>query len=223
MISTDDLLIELGAHLGVTIASNSEELSTAEALLLLNRSHWEIIDKFPFREKEATLKVNTVAGVRSYIVPSPFEAIRQISVFDPNSEVYTPLERQTIYTHETDRAEINDTDKQDIPTHYLRETNKIRLNPVPDGIYTLSIKYWITLDDLATSSDLTLPPSWHEIVLLGAVWRGLLRMRDHTGSVNFKNQQLALINSSVPTEAKEEFDSHRAGLDVLGHDDYNWR
>jgi hypothetical protein len=31
-------------------------------------------------------------------------------------------------------------------------------------------------------------------------------------------QQIALINSSTPVEAKEETDSHLAGLEVLGRD-----
>ena len=223
MISTVDLLNELGDHLGITIADNSDELSTIEALLLLNRSHWEVIDKFPFREKETTLSVSTVAGVRSYNVPTPFEALRQISILNPDTGLYDILDRKTTFDYENQRAEVTDTDKRGYPVAYLRESNKIRLSPVPDIVYTLVVRYWITLDDLALSGNLVLPPSWHEIVLLGAVWRGLLRQRDYVGVTNFKQQQLALINSTPPVEAKEEFDSHRAGLNVIGHDDYNWR
>lgn len=214
-MTTDSLISELREHSGLS----EDELSPPDALLILNRSYWEVLDKFPFREKEQTANFSTVAGTRNYTVPSPFEALRQLSIQNPSNNEFTPLDRADIYTHEMTRD--SDTDARGFPTRYLREKNAIRLYPVPDDVYSISIKYLTVLDDLDNITNVrnpNLPQSWHEIILYGGLWRLYLRLRDFSASNQYKIQQLALINSAVPVEAKEEFDSHTAHLEVLGRD-----
>ena len=213
-ITTDSLIDDLRNHSGLS----TDELSDPDALLLLNRSYWEVLDKFPFREKEQTASFSTVAGTRNYTVPSPFEALRQLSIKN-SSNTYVPLDRSTIHDHEMTRD--TDTDDRGFPNKYVREKNSIRLYPVPDDAYSVTIKYWTVLDDLDNADpdvNLSIPKSWHEIVLFGAMWRLYLMLRDFSASNQYKIQQIALINSAVPVEAKEEFDSHTAHLEVLGRD-----
>ena len=213
-IDTIALESELRVHLGDL---GSSELTPNDALLLLNRSYWELLDKFPFREKEETATFETVIGQRNYAVPSPFEALQMLSILDLTSGGYAPLERAGNWEYESIRETTDDNRGK--PTKYYREEAKIRLHPIPDDIYTLTIKYWTTLADLNLSgSNLLIPRGWHEMVLYGGVWRGFLRLRDYEAAQTFKNHQIALINSSVPVEAKEERDSHAAGLEVLGRD-----
>lgn len=215
-ISTASLITDLRVHLGNL---DIGELDDDAALLLLNRSYWEVLDKFPFREKEVTATFTTTIGKRNYTVPSPFEALRQLSIKDPETNELIVLDRETIYTHEETRD--TDTEEYGMPQRYVREGRAIRLNPTPDKEYEFTIKYWTVLSDLDTSPtvvNLDIPQSWHEIILFGAVWRGFLQLRDFTASQQYKIQQTALINSAVPVEAKEEFDSHKAHLEVLGRD-----
>ncbi len=215
MISTQDLLTELRIHLGNL---SDDELSDDEGKLLLNRAYWELLDKFPFREKEVIATFVTVAGQRNYIAPSPFDALRSLSIQDPTSLKWTPLTKDGLYNFEVDK---NDSESaRAVPVKYLREGNKIRLDPIPDQEYTLTIKYWSTLDDLETNptSNPTIPRSWHEIILYGAVWRGFLRLRDYASSREYKIQAVALVDSLPPIESKEEEDSHTIGVEVLGRE-----
>ena len=212
-ISTSSLITELREHLGNLSVS---ELSDADALLHLNRSWWEILNKFPFREKELTATFSTVVGTRNYALPVPFDALRQLSIQDPDSGELTVLKRDTIFSHEEERDV--DSDSQGKPERYVREDSMFRLKPTPDQEYTIIIKYWTVLDDLDTDENPAIPQEWHEIILFGAVWRGFLRLRDFSASNQYKIQQVALINSTVPVEAKEEFDSHTTHVEVLGRD-----
>lgn len=213
---TDTLVSELREHTGLS----TDELSNADSILLLNRSYWEVLDKFPFREKEQTATFTTAQGQRNYTVPTLFEALRQLSITNPDNNELIPLKRSTIYVHEGERD--LDADAEGFPEKYVREKNLIRLLPVPDQTYTITIKYWTILDDLdnntGTTVDLTVPQIWHEIILFGGIWRSFLRLRDFSAANQYKMQQLALINSAVPVEAKEEFDSHTAHVEVLGRD-----
>lgn len=202
----------LRRHIGV----DEDDLDNEATDLLLNRSYWEIIDKFHFREKEVTATFAITAGTRLYNVPSPFEALRKLSVLDPGTGKHHVLDRMTVDVYEQNYDE--DTDARDFPTHYVREGCAVRLWPTPKEALTATIKYWTTLSDLAEGSNEVpeLPQNWHEIVLLGAVWRGFTEFGDYVRSRLAKAQQTELVNSSVPTEAKEEIDSHRAGIEVPG-------
>lgn len=213
---TTSLETELRAHLGDL---STTELTQVDALLLLNRSYWELLDKIHFREKEAETTVSTVAGQQDYAVPSPFEAVQLISIQDNNSKVWTNLERLADFAFEHEKEDGTAAAQihlRAFPVSYMRYRAQIRLRPIPDAIYTLKIKYWTTLDDLAVGTNLTLPPSWHEVVLYGAVHRGFMRLRDFEAAAEFKVMQDNLLSTSQPTVAKEERDSHVVGLQVMG-------
>ena len=212
-ISVDELRDELRIHLGVDI----NDLPDADADLLTNRAYWEIIDKFKFREKEVTQTWQTVIGTRLYAAPSPFEALRQLSIEDLNDQSHTPLKRFTTYEYERDY--VNRSDAQDKPIGYVRESNEIRLLPTPDNVYTITMKYWTVLADLSDSNNNPpIPQVWHEVILYGAIWRAYLRLGDLSRGNQFKSQQIALINTITPTEGKEEEDSHTAGVNVIGRE-----
>lgn len=211
-IDVPTLRDELRDHLG----QDEFDLPDDKADLLLNRSYWELIDKFAFREKEVTATFQTVAGTRNYDMPSPFEALRQLSVLDPVSQQHRVLKKMTVLEYENSYNESDDF--QDIPARYVREKCFARLYPTPDDTYTITLKYWTTLADLSDSNDPEIPQSWHEIILYGAIYRGFLRIGDLNRANQFKAHQNALINSSIPVEAKEEFDTHTAGLDVKWED-----
>lgn len=189
------------------------DLPDEKADLYLNRSYWEILDKFHFREKEVTVTFPTVDGTRLYNVPSPFEALRQLSVTDPDTNEHIPLKRMTTQDYESRYDE--DSDARAIPTHYVREGCAVRLWPTPDDAYELTMKYWTTLEDLSNSNATPpIPQSWHEIIMFGGVWRAFLGIRDFVSANATKAHQVSLINSSVPVEAKEEYDSRDARLEV---------
>jgi len=201
---------ELLDHLGLTTEFSNDDLD-----LLLNRSYWELMNKFPFRETEQSATFDTVAGEGFYATPALFEAIRKLSIkqLDATGDKWSTLDRMTAQTHEN---ELNiSEDARGTPTHYIREDGGYRLSPIPDTVYTMRVKYWITLADLdGTNLDTTLPPVWDELVLLGGVWRGWLKLKNYPDAREVKNHQVMLINFTVPVEAKEEEDSPYAGVEL---------
>lgn len=204
------LIDELREHLGV----DDTELDDEKATLLLNRSYWSMLDKFPFREKEVTAAFATVDGTNLYAVPSPFEALRSLAIKNNDDDSYAPLARMT--QKEYDGKFVDNTDEQGFPEKYYREKNCIKLWPTPDDEYTINIRYWTVLDDLDDLTDVPgVPQNWHEIILYGAIWRGFYRLGDVVRGERFKKLDVTLTNEAVPTESKEERDSPTAGVEVL--------
>ncbi len=209
MLDIQQLRDGLRKPLGVDI----DDLPDVDADLLLNTSYWELIDKFNFREKEVTATFPTEIGVIRYNMPEPFEALRQLSILNPDSRKHTTLERMTKYEYEN--FYVEGEDQYGYPEKYLREGCFARLWPTPDKVYTMTIKYWTTLADLANGQDPQIPQAWHEIIKYGAVWRGYIDLGDFARANQMKTHQISLIDSMAPVEAKEEFDTHTGGVEVI--------
>ena len=150
-------------------------------------------------------------------MPTLFESVRNITIQDPgtnSAEAWEPLERITLeeYTNKLDDA----SEVEAVPTRYFREDNGIRLSPIPDkATYVIKVKHRVTLADLGDANlTVVIPDVWHELILFGGIWRGLLRLKDYENSREIKNQQIALINSTVEVEGKEEIDSPLAGISI---------
>lgn len=210
------LRTELREHLGLgdenDVSDSERTLDNDACDLLLNRSYWNIQNKYPFREKEDTDEtVATVEGTESYDLPTDSEAVRKISVLDDDSGQYTPLTRLSRDKFETERN--TDSDNYGVPTGYLREGDHFLLQPIPDDAYTIRITRWLTLDEVASSGP-DIPIEWHEIILMGAVARGFMRLRDYAAMQGAFASQKILIAGIVPVEAKEEEDSSMAGVDL---------
>lgn len=215
-LSTNQLISELRVYTGV----DTNELSDTDALTILNISWWEVMDKFKFREKESCVVMqavtyptgSTVAGNRDYVLPGDLEATRILAILDPNTQDHNELERMSEKEYEQVYSE--DTSLYAMPTHYVRYSNFVRLYPTPDQDYTITLYYWTRLQDLAANSDLTIPQSWHEIILFGGVWRVYARIGDLQRKASFQFDQQRLIETSIPVEVKEQYDTSRAGVSV---------
>lgn len=209
-------IVQMRTKLRKPLGVDEDDLPDVDVDLLLNTSYWELLDKFPFREKEVTATFQTTIGTRSYDMPQPFEALRQLSILDPSTNEHTPLKRMTVFEYETKYVE--GVDNYAMPCKYTREGCFARLWPTPDDIYTITIKYWTTLADLADGSDPIIPQAWHEIIVFGGIWRGFIDIGDFARANQMKAHQVSLINSMSPVEAKEEIDTHTGGIEVLGRE-----
>lgn len=201
------------AKLRKATGQDSDDLSDTDATLQLNIAYWELIDKFPFREKEVRVTFSTVAGVRAYNCPTPFEALRHLALENPDDDSHVPLDQMAEDRYEKVYDESVDTQAQ--PTHYVREGCQMVLFPTPDRAYIVTMRYWTTLEDLSNSQNPNIPQSWHELIFLGALWREFLDIGDHQRMASTVKIQERLINTQVPVEAKEEVNNPRAGLEVI--------
>lgn len=216
-IDVDTLILELREHLG--LSDQASELDDSDALLILNRSWWEFQNKTALREKEKTVEFDISEASDFYEVPQPIEAIKTLTIVDPDTLEQTQLDRmsQAFYS---DNA--NDSvDLREKPRKYLREKDGFKLFPHPDKVYRLKMFRYITLDDLVSGGDIEVPQFWHDVILYGGVYRGFMRLNDLNRAEFFRNQQADIMNTSVPTEAEEEADSKLAGLQVVGYDKNN--
>lgn len=208
-VDIEDLRDELLKSLGKDI----EEMPPEECDVYLNRSYWDLLDKYPFREKENWMEIEFSSGHRLYNVPSPYEAIRNIFVINPNTKQRTPLERKTIRVYEEDYNE----DEVGEPIGYLREGSKIKLVPNPDTDYSGLIHYWAILSDLSDDNpNMPIPRVWRECVLFGAEWRAWHTAGNDARRAIAHKLQENLLNGIVPVESKEEDDSFKAGVSIYG-------
>lgn len=233
-LSITVLRTELRDHLGL----NEDELPAEDADSLLNRSWWEIMDKFDFREKESKTSFQTVAGQYIYPMPQGYDALQVLSIGGSNNnnllggQFYLNggsfLNPTT--SEDTDHVKLNRVDDKWFeseyddaveayakPEDYYRYGSGIVLSPTPDTVYNINVSYLTTLADLSITNAIPpIPQSWHEVILYGAVWRGFMRIGDYNRKQAAQQTQIGLINSMTPVAAKEEFDSSMAGLQFVG-------
>lgn len=193
------------------------DLPTTDIDLYLNRALWELDNKFPFREKEKTVTFNLIPGTRNYDVPQPFDAVKSIAIMDRYSSEYRTLSYMEPFEYENRYVEGEDFYGK--PVGYTRENCFARIWPTPDYAYKVSLKRLITLDDLSDTNQYPdIPIVWHEIIQFGGLWRAFIDLGDFARANQTKNHQISLINSTIPTQEKEEGRDKYAGVEVLRSD-----
>lgn len=207
-LSLAQLRTEVREHLGV----DSVELIDADVDLLLNRSWWKVADDFDFREKETSRSYNTVAGTSTIASATDTEGLQGVSIEDTNSKQHTSLSPMTIGVYETEYADISSTRAK--PTHYVRRGSNIILFPTPDAAYEITEYYLKTLADIASTGP-TIPQSWHEIIMYGAVYRGFARIGDYNRSRAARTMQVELMSTQETVDTTEKVDRPTAGLQMI--------
>jgi len=202
---------------------DTDSASKTGADTYLNRSFWELLDKFKFREKEITGTFPTVVGIKFYELPTTFESLQGAAIEDPDTLEHIPLDRITADVYEQKYKDV--IDDQGKPEAYFREGDGIRLWRTPDAVYEITLHFWTSLADFDPVVGVTtsrLPRNWDEILLFGATWRAFIGVNgDYVGAQAAKANQISLIDGTSMTEEKEQFDSHRAGVEVVGYDEMN--
>jgi len=213
MLSLITLRSELRLHTG----QDELDLPDPDADLLLNRTYWEIQEKFHLRQTEASTTFPTVASQREYDLPPSFESLRISAIRDNETFKDNLLDRMSIKQYEN--TYIADTESEGKPKKYYRSNDTIVFWPTPDQVYTVVLHYLQQLDDLTDANlDPQLPRSWQEMLLQGAVYRGFYRNNDYKKGDSAKAAYIQLIQSAIPVESKEEWDSSRARVLPLGRD-----
>jgi hypothetical protein len=206
-LSVNKLITELRETCGV----DSSDLPTTDAELLLNRSWWDLMNKIEFRETEMASTFQTVVGLMQYTMTVPFESLKSLSLLNPVTN-----EQQLINVMDTRLYDANfkpDVLSRGIPTMYFRENTAINLYPTPDKVYTITLRYITTLNDLeAGTAEPDVPQVWHEIILLGAAWRCYQRLGDMARKDSLKGDWLGLLNNVTTVKEQELVDTKFAAV-----------
>lgn len=212
------LVEELRKHLGLEL-DDEDELSTEDALLLLNRSFWEMLNKIEFKEKERTVPFTLVTGKRKYKLPVLVASIEGITVIDPETLARDRLEKIDNYVY--DHNYVGTEDSWAIPTQYYREGDYVIFLATPDQDYDIELRCLITIDDISDTSVFPkAPKEWHEVILFGAITRGFLGLGDYNKAGAARAFQASLWDTLEPVKAKETVDMHEAHFEVKGYTDY---
>lgn len=194
------------------IDSDDDEGSNTKVDQKLNRSFWEVLNKFDFKQKERTSTFVTVAGEDRYQLTTDFEAVRSISIQDVDLLTWNLVDQSSIHTVDVDYD--SNSDQEAAPAKYIRESNVIQFQPIPDQVYTIQVRHLIYLEDLSDSnSTVVIPREWHEIIMYGGAYRLLFAIGDVNRGDYYKRHFYNLMQSTVPQEAKEEKDTKFAGVD----------
>lgn len=213
-----NLRAETLAEAGID-ATDLDASGTTNLDLLINQSWWEVMDKLDFNEKKGNTTFATVAGTREYDLAAKilasaavtFEAFQSLFIKDPDTLDHIQLDEWSIPKYESEYNE--DTTMRDFPTAFARREGWIRLNPVPDDVYTLTVYFLKTLSDVPSNGP-TVPQAWHEIIKYGAVWRLHHRYRDYNSAREVKQTQMDLIASAQTTQGKEDVSKNNIGVEV---------
>lgn len=203
------------------VPEGDEDLTNDEIDLYLNMSYWEVMDIFPFREKQRTGQFLCEIGVRQYEIPKPVEAVTNVAIVRDSDFQHIPLDQMD--TRETEFLYNQQASFRGLPKKYLLENCYIRLWPTPDKAYTVVFRKNTILADIQ-SSGIAIPQRWNDIIIYGANWRCLADQGDVAKSTFFNKLQAKLIASATPREEKEQgVDYAHAGVDVYGYEDRNGR
>ena len=181
--------------------------------LQMNRAFWETMNKFKFKENQRSAIFTTIIGQNNYQLPVEFEAIRTISIEDPATLIWQPIDY--FDPQAFDDRENSNTSSRGIPIKYLRENSSILFQPIPDKVYNIKIRHLLRLQDLSTSNNaIVIPEEWHEIIMYGGTYRLLFALGDINRGDYFKNHTYTMMGSTIPVESKEQIDTKNAGVSL---------
>lgn len=189
--------------------------------LYINKSWWDIMDQFDFREKEGgPIVFPTISGIRSYDIssitsPIIFDALQRLSITDIDDFSHLDLDLITDFDYEN--LYIADASLNSKPTNYFRRGSLIYLYPTPDQVYSINLYYLQVLSDLPVQGPV-IPQAWGEIIQYGANYRALYDLRDYESAEKVIALQTKLINGRTPVKVKELSDTKTSGVSVLGRD-----
>lgn len=113
-------------------------------------------DRFLFNEGEASAVTST--GVALYTLPIDYREADSFKItYDSAGNSYILRGRTYQYINEID---INITSGWGQPTEYATYRDQLRLYPVPDAIYTITLAYQKDLTDVSASSSTAATNAW---------------------------------------------------------------
>jgi hypothetical protein len=145
---------------------DTTDVPNATLTLRINEALVDILDKFTFHAAKTTdSSIVTVDDTESYALPAGVDVL--INVRDTTNGV----KLRKMDRNEYDELVTSTLRTNAKPTAYFRDLTYIYLDPIPDGAYTIKLRYRKATTELSASGDTpTIPVSWHHgIVLLARV------------------------------------------------------
>lgn len=153
-MNLSSMLIQLRKMVG---NPSTTDVVDTELTTCINDAVAHIFDRFNFNEAKRQAEFPTIAGEDKYALPSDCMAL--LSVANLTSKVKL--------TKRGDRWALeNISTSQGSPTDYVRYHNWLQLYPIPDGVYSILVRFKNSPVSLSVGTDVPdLPIAWHKGVL----------------------------------------------------------
>jgi len=190
----------------VALLGNRTDLTSSRRYLWINNAQKELAYAFPYFQNADKATATMVVAQSEYALPDNCVAIYSL--------------RDTTLKRKISRSSFRKFDNIDAlqsgdPTHYIRFQDHFELTPVPSRTNGMLLRYGKTILDMTNTSDTpTLPDPWHEVILLGAEFRGLKALKQFDQMAVIKNEYLQLLRSREPEWEQEESDEEW-GIEVI--------
>ena len=170
----------------------------------------DLAGKYDFAYLYTEATATTSAGEERYALPSDY--LGHLSIFLGTKKLIRirPGEFDAIHG---DDADIQSTDgstkylytigssEQDEPDYYIDRGMEFDLYPVPDGTYTLLIKYYANPADWTADAEYDYISTFHtEAVIFGAALRGALYLEDDAKVQKYEAKYERLIQIMIKNE-----------------------
>lgn len=196
-------LSEIRSEVKLNLGNRSTDvIADARYNLWINLTELELASAFQFFQLEKVATTTMVAGQAVYQLPSDLLAIYSLSD--------TTAKRKLRRSHYRKFDNIDTTVSGD-PTHYIRFGSYIQLVPVPAQANVLQLRYCKIFNKMVNDNDApTIPPPWHECLILGAESRGWRALGEYQRAALVKNEYIALVRSKQSEFEMEESDEEFA-------------
>lgn len=189
--AVSSLLSEVTARLG------NRQGITARTLVWLNYAYQELLlsPRFNFYELDFTQLFNTVNTIAEYTLSDVIAGDNLWYIVDVRDNTNNRIINQR-FIKDYDRLVV--TSGQ--PVRYYRFGDSLFLDPTPNAIYEISIRYKIRPQDLVSAGIALIEREWDEILVVMTVIKGLQAFKqwDEANAQKAYLEQLLVVRRDMP-------------------------
>lgn len=200
MINFDTMAVELKARLG-----NRTDLD-ARIIRWINYAYFEILmnPRFAFFELDASTFFVTIAGSDTYNVV-PIEVFANFWHILDVRNVTAGHERKLKRSHFSQIDRTVPTSGE--PTRYYRFNRNITLDPVPDAVYAITVRYRRRPFELAPGSTFEINTEWEELIVTLAAVKAFTGLKQPEEAMKQKQIMELLMSNRFDVPELEDDDS----------------
>ena len=183
----------------------------ARALTWLNDGYFELLlsPRFSFYELDASTTFVTVDGTRTYSLAATTDLWFLLTVRDTTST------RRLRQAHVREFDEIQHVEGP--PSRYARFANTLELDPTPDAVYTIQLRYRKRPAELVLGGTHVLGREWDEVLVALAVLKGREALEQTEQAAAQRQLVEVLLTAREEVLALEDMDSDTTiGPDLQG-------
>lgn len=156
--------------------------SSSEIHSYINDAQRDIFNEYRLPFMETTQNYTLTSGVSDITDGNglPTNFVQAIDIFLTTSGKESRLEYKDIREIDQDYTDPDDTTRHtsSVPKYYYYYAETIKVFPVPDDAYTLTLRYFKSPTELSSNDDVPeIPSEFEEILVMGAAYR-VMQVKD---------------------------------------------